>query len=901
MRNLKRALSLAVASVMLLGMMVVGSGAASYSDVTSEHNQEAIDVLQAVGVMTGDDQGDFNPDQLVTRGEMAVIMTNLLDLGIGTYAGAALPFTDVPEWAHAYVAAIYANGITGGTSATTYGTDEPVTAVQAGLMMMKALGYFQYQGDFDNNGGWVLATIRQAARIDLYDGLDVETEQALTRNEVAQLALNTLKANMVDFSGDLGVDVDMGNGQSVTVGFRSEYSYVTRSETSSTDYAGGSAGDPTFGYRQLCEDLYGSDLKLTGTKADDFNRPGKEWTYKGQKVASAVEEPVVVYTAKTKESVVNTDLRSYDYPAGNTTVSNNGFDTASQTMTNASIASLTGNGTVVEVYVDDSNNVSNVVVIESYLAQVIRTSNSSETITVALDTSVGQSITTELGYGDYEVDDYLMVSPKFSNATTIDNSASTKEILAIAPVSEVNNVELTYRNTSDGKATVGGEEYTWAENLAHGTTALGSLSLGNNIDLILDSYGYVVNAEGTTAASGDYIYVYSTYETTSMGENTYYALGVLKDGTVTELEITEDSNKLLMAATYGTPAAATGSDTGIYELYSYTTSSGVATLSCAVATSTPTSNAAFGHTSAGSSVDADDRALNTNHYFANDVTFISVTGSKASDLKATVYTGVQDVATASNIAYVTTKSINNNTNGTISLVFVNGSVTTTSDDIIYVADDTAVGSQRIDGTSYYTYEVYINGEEQEIAIDTAEGNFSGSSDADKFYTYSVDENGVYTLFDYTSKVMSAQNITNLYEGVLTAGSLTNYDISGAEIVDLTDNDVATAGALENLDKTGATVKVAAIYDDDAKTVSMLYITEASATVTGTDASTSMTLSGITASYIDSIEVEVDDGEARTATVSGLTVTLSAAVNTGDEVTLTINTTNGFVVTATATI
>ena len=72
-------------------------------------------------------------------------------------------------------------------------------------------------------------------------------------------------------------------------------------------------------------------------------------------------------------------------------------------------------------------------------------------------------------------------------------------------------------------------------------------------------------------------------------------------------------------------------------------------------------------------------------------------------------------------------------------------------------------------------------------------------------------------------------------------------------------------------------------------------------MTGTDASTSMTLSGITASYIDSIEVEVDDGEARTATVSGLTVTLSAAVNTGDEVTLTINTTNGFVVTATATI
>ena len=147
MRNLKRALSLALSAAMLVGMMIVGSGA-SYADVTSENNQEAIEVLQAVGIMTGDDQGNFNPDANVTRNEMAVIMCNLLDLGIGSYAGAPIPFTDVPEWAHAYVAACYANGITGGTSDTTYGTDEPITAVQAGLMMLKALGYFQYQQDF---------------------------------------------------------------------------------------------------------------------------------------------------------------------------------------------------------------------------------------------------------------------------------------------------------------------------------------------------------------------------------------------------------------------------------------------------------------------------------------------------------------------------------------------------------------------------------------------------------------------------------------------------------------------------------------------------------------------------------------------------------------------------------
>ena len=53
MRNLKRALSLGLTAAMISGLMVMGSSAASYADVTSENNQEAIEVLQAVGIMIG--------------------------------------------------------------------------------------------------------------------------------------------------------------------------------------------------------------------------------------------------------------------------------------------------------------------------------------------------------------------------------------------------------------------------------------------------------------------------------------------------------------------------------------------------------------------------------------------------------------------------------------------------------------------------------------------------------------------------------------------------------------------------------------------------------------------------------------------------------------------------------
>ena len=164
MRNLKRALSLALASVMVMGLMVVGTGA-SYVDVSSEQNQEAIEVLQAVGVMTGDENGNFNPDANVTRNEMAVIMSNMLDYKVSNYAGTA-PFTDVPAWAEPYVAACYTHGIISGYDAKTFGGSDSVTAAQAALMMMKALGYFQYQSDFGED--WQMATIREANKIDLY-------------------------------------------------------------------------------------------------------------------------------------------------------------------------------------------------------------------------------------------------------------------------------------------------------------------------------------------------------------------------------------------------------------------------------------------------------------------------------------------------------------------------------------------------------------------------------------------------------------------------------------------------------------------------------------------------------------------------------------------------------------
>ena len=94
---------------------------------------------------------------------------NLLNLKVSDFKAAKTEFTDVPAWAAPYVAACKADGIIAGYSATYFGANDTVTAAQAGLMILKALGYFQYAADFGDS--WQLATVKQASKIDLYDGI----------------------------------------------------------------------------------------------------------------------------------------------------------------------------------------------------------------------------------------------------------------------------------------------------------------------------------------------------------------------------------------------------------------------------------------------------------------------------------------------------------------------------------------------------------------------------------------------------------------------------------------------------------------------------------------------------------------------------------------------------------
>ena len=581
MRNLKRALSLALASVMLMGMMVVGSSAASFPDVSAEDNTEAIAVLEAVEVMIGNENGEFEPDKNVTRNEMAVVISNLMNYRVATYSGSS-PFTDVPAWAADYVAACYTNGITSGVGPTTYGGDKSVTTGQAALMLMKALGYFQYPSDFKSD--WLLETTRLGSYIDLFNGVEAGVRAPMTRNDVAQLVLNTLEASTVE-ADDNAINVSAPDGTTVAIG-NTKYFYRV-DHTGNADYVAIGDGNktaqgingingPTI---ELGEKLYAGDLKKIDTR-DAYGRPGVRWTYELSEVGHYADKPIATYTGKVSMGELYTLLgkellddlaRGGRGGAGDSyvfTVHADGVEVANTYgkgldaklrdlyfVSNSSGAAGEGNkanqsgaGVLTEVYRDGSGNV-DIVYINTYLMQATADYNSNKgtlnvDVIISPDEVVagGASITTTQLHSDdfdianYKEDDYILYTVGGANG---------KEIQEIFPAKVVKGEVNAYSKANS--VTIDGTKYDYAKRIEGvkntdlkrkdaDKSAATEYRVGDVASIGGDQDDNVLYVDSAAISLGNYLYVNAAVKSSGIGSNTTLQV-YLTDGTKSEVTL----------------------------------------------------------------------------------------------------------------------------------------------------------------------------------------------------------------------------------------------------------------------------------------------------------------------------------------------------------------------------
>ena len=789
MRNLKRALSLGLTATMISGLMVMGSSAASYADVTSEQNQEAIEVLKEVGIMVGDDKGNFNPEAKVTRNEMAVVMSNLMAYNVKTYANTS-PFTDVPEWAEPYVAACYTNGITSGYDAKTYGGSDSVTTGQAALMVMKALGYFQYQSDF--GADWQLSTVAQGNKIDLFDDVDSGVKEAMTRNDVAQLVLNALEAGTVEAEKN-GQDINVGD-ISITSGVT--YKYVT----SGKDYAkaindnqstsANSINGVTAPIVELGEKLYQGDL-TKASEEDDFGRPATKWEYQAKEIGTFADKADYVFTdsvtskelydavGKTATGdkydwsvAVNGDYVDYDGADLYANRTDNDADFAEK----AGLDELTGNGVITEVFVDgtaDEESV-HIAVINQYAAEVLKVDEDDKTITLA-DLDNGPAKTSDtFDTTDFAEDDIVV----YTYAEGEIQSVYAAEKLE----GEVTRVRS---NTTDGETgngdnfVVDGTTYKYNATVS-GAERLTSDAVSNDVVAYLDANGYVVYID-ESAVSYDYAYVmtmgtdgdkFDNSNANSKSE-TVYARLILTDGTIAKVETdlkAEDVNNNGQKDTledtikhYTNRIVAYSVDKD--DVYSLTIKdAGQADVADAAAdVKIENGKAGFKAYAAGNSYSAN----------SNTVFVVVDSADKYDDYDVTVYTGIKNVPDIDAIADKTWSAVALDNKGAVAkVVYIeDGDISGTDQTIFAIANSGAKIQKDKDNGEYYEITAVVNGEIKTLNVK------AGSNSAVDALVKGIDNNAA----DISSKksVVALKSYTENADGFVTsAKEYTAMDADG---------------------------------------------------------------------------------------------------------------------------
>lgn len=200
MKKHNRILSIMLILAMCFGMLAVSATAAGpgggpsafvvnvtdFSDYEDIANKDEVAVLMRLGIISGMDDGSFDPSGDVTRAQMAKMIATAI-LG-GEEPAATNDFTDASNhWASAYIGYCVDNGLVDGMGDGTFGVNDNVTGLQAAKMLLVGLGV---SGEFTGEN-WAANVQAAADELNLFAGIS-DPAAALSRDEAALLVYNAL-------------------------------------------------------------------------------------------------------------------------------------------------------------------------------------------------------------------------------------------------------------------------------------------------------------------------------------------------------------------------------------------------------------------------------------------------------------------------------------------------------------------------------------------------------------------------------------------------------------------------------------------------------------------------------------------------------------------------------------
>ncbi len=172
-----------LALVMVIALLPTAAFAADYTDTTGNWAEAAIDRWTSEGIVEGNPDGTFAPDNNIKRSEFAKIVTNLIKI---TETADLSVYTDVDPngWYVEALEGVVAKGIMKGTSATTLGPGKNLTREQMFVMICRALGVEPAETcekdipDAETASDWSIGYINALVNMGVINGVDAAGDVA---------------------------------------------------------------------------------------------------------------------------------------------------------------------------------------------------------------------------------------------------------------------------------------------------------------------------------------------------------------------------------------------------------------------------------------------------------------------------------------------------------------------------------------------------------------------------------------------------------------------------------------------------------------------------------------------------------------------------------------------------
>lgn len=192
MQGFKKSLVALLAVAMVLSL--VGTAFAAPADVAGTKYEDAAVRLIALGVFKGDDKGNFNPENPISRAEAATIIVRALGLEKSAdLMKGVTKFADVNadpglQWATGNINVAVSQGIVTGYPNGQFGGRDNVTYAQLAKMILYALNY----GVVVEGGVWPTAVLAKADDLGILDGMSVVADAPILRGDAAKMLDNSL-------------------------------------------------------------------------------------------------------------------------------------------------------------------------------------------------------------------------------------------------------------------------------------------------------------------------------------------------------------------------------------------------------------------------------------------------------------------------------------------------------------------------------------------------------------------------------------------------------------------------------------------------------------------------------------------------------------------------------------